>query len=127
MGAPPYGIANCFAERRASRRANALPRQMLGEKPTNFFARRFRGSGVVLEPVAEIAPPRTRVVEGMVRAGIDDQLDRAASGASRRRGAARSRRRPIVQLAGQDQCWKLHGMVGPARRIERDRGLEAVL
>ena len=64
---------------------------------------------------------------GMVRAWIDDQLDRAASGSSRRRGPARRRGRPVIKIAGQDQRWNPHGIVGHAGRIESNRGLEAML
>src|SRR5437870_4739304 len=40
-------------------------RQVFGEKPADLLGRLSGGSGVVFEPMAEIAPARTRRVEGM--------------------------------------------------------------
>ena len=78
--------------------------------------------------MTEIFPPRLERcgIEGVVRVGIDDQLDRTAgAGAARHHAQARRGARPVVQFADQDQGRDRHG----ARRaggIECDRRLDHV-
>ena len=84
-----------------------------------------RRLAVVFQPVTEQGPAglEVRVIETMVRAGIDDQLDRrpVVAPAGDSIGTV-CRRRPIVEGANEDEC----GYPGTcpcetARRIERSR------